>query len=321
MEIKSNPTVAIIACCKMEELYIKEWLDWHLNVVGIDHIYLCDNNDIDYSVQLSEVIQDYILSGAVTLIDYRGVFPIQPMCYTETYNTYGENFDWFVIIDIDEFLSLPRFNNKLKPLLQLDHIKDNVYFSVLCRIYNDNNLVTYDPRPCQERFTKETLANDIKSAKTRYSYGNLMKSVVKGIKYAGFAGQIKPSIYHQHDCFNYYPDFKRIDIFGNQISQQLLGGLWPLKEFPGCDEQKYLESCYNTCCIKHYMTKTIDEYIKQKIIRGDTLIEKEDIHTYPYNIAQFFEFNEYTEEKNNFIKINYPDLYNVWSQYLKRVSV
>ena len=41
-------SIAIIACLKCEERYVKEWIDWHIKC-GVDHVYLCDNNDIDYS--------------------------------------------------------------------------------------------------------------------------------------------------------------------------------------------------------------------------------------------------------------------------------
>ena len=35
-------SIAIIACLKCEELYVKEWIDWHIKC-GVDHFYLCDN--------------------------------------------------------------------------------------------------------------------------------------------------------------------------------------------------------------------------------------------------------------------------------------
>ena len=54
-----NMSCAIIACLKQEELYIKEWLDWHISI-GVDHFYLCDNNDKDYQPNLSDVIKEYI---------------------------------------------------------------------------------------------------------------------------------------------------------------------------------------------------------------------------------------------------------------------
>ena len=77
---------AIIACCKMEELYIREWIDWHLNICNFTHIFLCDNNDTGYKYQLKPLIQDYIDSGRVTVYNYNDIHPIQPHCYNDIYS-------------------------------------------------------------------------------------------------------------------------------------------------------------------------------------------------------------------------------------------
>ena len=49
--------VALICCAKQEEHYINEWLEHNYNI-GIAHIYLCDNNDSDYNMNISSVIND-----------------------------------------------------------------------------------------------------------------------------------------------------------------------------------------------------------------------------------------------------------------------
>ena len=68
-------SIAIIACLKCEEHYVKEWIDWHIKC-GVDHFYLCDNNDIDYTPKLNDVLKEYVDLGIVEIFDYRGVHPI-----------------------------------------------------------------------------------------------------------------------------------------------------------------------------------------------------------------------------------------------------
>ena len=103
---------AIIACCKMEELYIREWLDWHLYECEFDHIFLCDNNDSNYFISLSSLIQDYIDSGTVTVYNYNDVHPIQPICYNDVYK----------IEDSDEISSIEIVTNHNKVIKEINNI-------------------------------------------------------------------------------------------------------------------------------------------------------------------------------------------------------
>ncbi len=313
MEIKNEPTIAIIACCKMEELYIKEWLDWHLNIVGIDHIFLCDNNDFGYHTQLTDVVKDYIDKGVVTVFNYQGVFPIQPECYNNVYQDFGYNYDWFAVIDIDEFMHLPMFDNKIKKLLLNDNINSYITFSVFCQMHGDNNLINYENLPCQERFKDEVSIKKINDLDRKYrAWGYLTKSIFKGLGHIQkiFNTDITIQIDNQHDVFSNSSLIKRLDVFGNEIPKR-----YPCRPyfFPGdlyeCDVEEYLNKSYNVFHLKHYYTKSLEEYIKYKIFRGDTYKEQND-HEYPYKLNNYFIFNECTEEKINYIKINYPNLLN-----------
>lgn len=90
--------VGIIAIARNEQLYIREWVDHHLDL-GFDNIILADNDD------------DFLLPGiidypAVMHEDYCGVEGVQPIAYTELYRKYQKDFDWLLFIDIDEFIML-----------------------------------------------------------------------------------------------------------------------------------------------------------------------------------------------------------------------
>ena len=76
--------VWICAIAKMEELYIREWIEWHKKI-GIDHIIIGDNNDSNYDKPLQPIIKDYIDEGYVELINKNDVLAAQNSFYNEIY--------------------------------------------------------------------------------------------------------------------------------------------------------------------------------------------------------------------------------------------
>lgn len=95
--------VAIIAIAKNENLYINEWINYHLNL-GFDNIIICDNDD---ELILPQIIKD----DRVIVEDYTNVIGVQPIAYSEMFVKYRNNYDWILFIDIDEFLFLEKHNN------------------------------------------------------------------------------------------------------------------------------------------------------------------------------------------------------------------
>lgn len=90
--------VGIIAIAKCEELYIREWVEHHLNL-GFDRIIIADNDDeflLPKIIDLPQVIHE----------NYCGVEGVQPIAYTELWHKYRNDFDWLLFIDIDEFVML-----------------------------------------------------------------------------------------------------------------------------------------------------------------------------------------------------------------------
>lgn len=87
--------VALIAIAKCEELYIREWLDYHLDK-GFDTIIVADNDDT--------LILKEFASERVIIEDYCGVEGVQPKAYKELFKKYRAEYDWIFFCDIDEFL-------------------------------------------------------------------------------------------------------------------------------------------------------------------------------------------------------------------------
>ena len=131
--------VYIITSAKFEELYIEDWIDYHL-ANGVDKVIINDNNPKDYKYQLKDILKKYIDNGTVIVERYYDLpdalnnnDQIDPLCqdnniyycYTWLYNKYKNEFNWVAKLDIDEYLEIPETNNDIKKFL-LQKKFDNV---------------------------------------------------------------------------------------------------------------------------------------------------------------------------------------------------
>lgn len=143
--------VSLCAIAKCENLYIKEWVEYHIKL-GFDHIYIYDNNEVD-----GERISDVIKDERVTIVNYRGRHQLscemQVKAYNECYKTYGKEYDWIMFLDIDEFLTL-NDHDTIKDFLAQDWCRkaNAVRFHWLC--YSDSEQLHYEDAPVLERFTE-----------------------------------------------------------------------------------------------------------------------------------------------------------------------
>lgn len=161
--------VALCAIARHENRYLKEWFDHYINM-GIDHIFIGDNNDICNDESIFDFVHENGYEGYVTVIDKRRqpnqTNSLDGQCkfYEEVYHKYGHGYDWMCFFDIDEFMSiLPTFveNNDIKNYIQisLDYCKNNYdkdgeQIMVGWLHYDDNDQLFYENKPVQERFTR-----------------------------------------------------------------------------------------------------------------------------------------------------------------------
>ena len=150
-----NINVALCAIAKNENLYIREWVEHYKNL-GIAKIFLYDNNEVD-GERFEEVINDYITSGFVEVIDVRGIWPAQIESYNEFYHSNKtKKFDWILYCDIDEFLEM---NNKflhVNQYLNQQHFCEFDVIKICWKCFDDNDLVyVKDNNYSIKRFTRE----------------------------------------------------------------------------------------------------------------------------------------------------------------------
>lgn len=285
--------VALVVIGRLENRYAVEFVEYYKQL-GIDTIFIVDNN-YDGEEYFEDVLQKYIDEKFIYVLHYRNNQEeyLQVNMYIKIYQKFKTQFDWFMFFDFDEFLTLTEDKN-IKDYLSRDCFKDKNQILINWKIYTDNNLIYDDGRPCLERFTTPM---DIYKC---VGYKNIAENMhVKCI----LRGNINSDIIMKD------PHHANGTII-NQTSCNNKGDIIP-EYYCG----PWQEINYELAYIKHFTTKTIDEWfsIKYKKGVGDRDLES-FFETYPKE--RFFKYNDITDEKLNYlkdkgIKINFDEL-NHW---------
>jgi hypothetical protein len=231
--------VGIIAIARQENLYINEWIDYHLGL-GFDTIIICDNNDDDSGEKVSDIIKN----DKVIILDYLNIESVQPRAYTEAFLKYKKGFDWLLFIDIDEFVVLePKYHNNIKEFLN-DSLFEKVDVIRLCwKIYTTNT----DLDVINGNYSVVSRFKDIHISREE----NYAKSFIRGsIDYTG--GEVTGHGYYEN----------------KNLSAVSAGGVPCNNSFQAICLDTHDQSIYTNAWINHYPTKTIGEYIRQKYFRG-----------------------------------------------------
>lgn len=282
---KTLSRVAICTIAKNENRYIREWVEYYLKM-GVTRIYLYDNNDVD-GERFEDVINDYIISGKVEVIDRRGCekelrdesrLNLQDKVYSECYNNHKSEYDWMWFFDIDEFLYSPSGKNIID---YINSERFSRYTTILVNwvYYGDNGLVYYDDRPVVERFTTPC---DREGVTKGFRSGYQCKSIVR----CGGEHIIPPGNISIHKFL----------IKGGKLCN---ANGYPVVQSSGV---KISNVCFDNIVLNHYITKTIEEYLPRYVNRVDSVSIEGKRFNIDRVVKNFFSFNEKTDEKLEVIK-------------------
>lgn len=259
--------VVVCALAKKEHKYIDDWVKWYLSI-GVDKIFLFDNDELGYPY-----IGDYITNKeSVEIIDVRGIVgeTIQTDFYNRFYGKYGDTFDWCLFVDIDEFLQV----DDIHEFLSNDIYNDYEQIRVMWKLFGDDDLIERDESlPVYKAF--------VKPVKKSYSRdlvhkGNLElqgKCIVKGHLKDIVFGSVH---YASRNC----------EIIKSCLPDGTLTNSKVVIKEP------YNSSIY----LNHYMTKTLKEFIEQKLNRSDA------VYGYNLKINYFWRINTITYQKMLYLK-------------------
>lgn len=251
---------ALIAIGRQENRYAREFVEHHLRL-GIDHIYVLDNNR-QGEERFEDVLQDYIDEGRVTVEDYRDGILVQFKAYTESYKRHRFEYDWIGVWDFDEFLDIRK--GDLGTFLT-GRKSDCVLVNWEC--YGDNGLTDYDPRPMSERFS-EPLPADLHVQYEDHVENDHVKCFIRG----GLTGVNYTANPHlPYGCGTY------------ETASGIECRPSALQPYDG-----------TVAVLKHYITKTAGEWV-DKFRRGgcDRQFDKWQAEYFD----RFFKYNEHTRDK------------------------
>ena len=267
--------VGLCVIGKMENDYAREFVEYY-HKLGISKIILYDNNDLD-GEHFEDSIGDYIENGFVEVIDYRGRKKCQIDAYNNCIINYLKDFDWICFFDFDEYLHIDGFDSIVDWLSQ-DKFNYCQLIHVNWMVYDDNNLVENPTKKVVETFKNPKMPFDFKKALNVPENAHVKSIINKNGANLRFTWNP-----HSPTQFSFCKDCN--GNFINGFSPFLL----PIR--------------HNSAHIKHYMMKTISEYINNKIVRGYPDMDRELADKF-LTIEDFFLLNDKTDEKIEWLRKN-----------------
>ena len=161
------PSLKIALCTmgKKENLYIREYIEYYKKL-GVDKIFIYDDNEQN-TEKFSDLINNALDVKYVKIYEnIHSYIHNQAQAFTNCYNLNKKNYDWFIMVDTDEYLVI--VNDTLKNYLskkvfdKCDFIKINWVFAT------DNGLLHYENKSLFERF------------KEPYKKSIYIKSIIRG---------------------------------------------------------------------------------------------------------------------------------------------
>ena len=249
--------VAICAIGRLENRYAVEWVE-HYNALGVDKIFIYDNNRVEDGELFQDVLQPYVEAGFVEITYFEG---LQRDAYEKCYRDHSGEYDWIGFFDFDELVDFANVRMTIPVWI------DQYNADVVClnwQVMTDNGLTHYDPRPMKERFTEGTGED--------FGINHHVKSFVRGgLEGVTFCDPHIPTT----------PELVCMNVLGERIEQKAV-------------QPKVIHSVAR---LLHYNTKTAEEWL-EKVSRGWVDVtglsyKQRKEHAIDY----FFSINERTAEK------------------------
>jgi|1048.fasta_scaffold73107_1 hypothetical protein len=144
---KDTATAVICAIAKEEQLYIEEWIEYHIHL-GFAHIYIYDNDSI---TSMRYLVTKY--PSFVTVLPFPGKCQ-QLNAYHDFLHQFRNKHHWVAYIDVDEFIVLKKHNTIIELLKTYCHQGALALNWVL---FGSNHHQHYQPQPVLERFTRRQI--------------------------------------------------------------------------------------------------------------------------------------------------------------------
>lgn len=313
----------LLTCVYHNNLYIKEFIEYYLNL-GITKIVLLDNNEIDDKSLLEKVRKEFkqeYENKKIEIINRRGYSNIQNSL-KDIYKKYENDFDWILSFDQDEFFEIPKKYKSINSFLSSPVFFNYNFIIVFWKYYNDNNIIEYENKPLRERFTKVSYECDadegLQFLHTKYIVrGSLSKKYKEGIlTRTGYPFSREKTIASINSKYPTIKDvidkkYKICDVFGNHFDFNKMNYNLTRYDISFDDQNKV----YKYCCLGHYMHKSLEEFIEHKIKNGLGQNKGNDFRRLLPDYFFLNHRNTWTLSKQNYILSNWNTINDCLTEY------
>ena len=268
-EYTNTGKIALCCIAKLENEYIRFFVEYYKNL-NFDKIIIYDNNEPDGEL-FEDVIDDYIKSGFAEIINFRGKKSAIKDAYQDCYDRYNKEYDWIAFFDCDEFLTFADNTKDIHSFLSQEIYSPYQIIQINWMVYGDNEMLDTDGKNVIERFKNPIKPYDFKTIYQKFPENGHIKSILRGGLHHIVWNSPHYPTNRYYRCCN--PRGKTVTISHKQ------------------------EIDYSKAYLRHYSTKTIGEWVKYKIMKGNTV----------YSIGEtsfdaFYRYNKKTEEKERYAK-------------------
>lgn len=233
-QMKGIKRVAICAIGRNENRYAVEFVE-HYQQIGVSKMFIYDNYFGD-ETPIAETLKKYVEPGFVEITDIHDRPDLQCRAYEHCYKKHGDEYAWIGFLDFDEYL---RWDGPENIEQMFDRYQDGDQVLVNWRLFTDNGLTHYDPRPLKERFT------EVMPLDTPVKYDCPENDHVKCFVRGGL-GEIRfigPHVAELENCINTRGEKTQKSAFVHPYDHSVMR-------------------------LDHYWTKSADEWMNTKLVRG-----------------------------------------------------
>ena len=231
-KIKQNyqNEISIVAIVKNEELYIKEWIEYH-KLIGINKFYIYDNESTDNT---KKILEKYINNGDVVYKYYSGR-GVQTKAYRDAIKNYKYDNKYMAFIDIDEFL-LPIENVPVIDIVEklFQNNKKAGGVAVQWCVYGSSG---HQKRP-EGLVIKNYTKHAIEHFDSKYHSNKHVKTICNPRRVRYFVSAHFPI---------YYNKYLNINTKNNPVDK------WHTEDL-----------CWDVLRINHYFSKSFQDYIEKR---------------------------------------------------------
>jgi len=237
----------ILTIIKNEHQYLDEWIKYHLNL-GIDHIFIFEDIDSDSHKNITDKYGDKItLRDIRTILNVDEIEQVKQLKINKKTNPQfiyikkgilyiqnTESYDWCFVIDNDEFITLENESDSLKDIINL--YKNYDAFILQWKCYGANGHI--NKPDYKNNGVIGTYKYEIKGYVPTKSLASYTKTCYNLKKYR------QSFFWYTHQPSNSC-NFCRTNFSKNRTTP-----------------------CYDKIYIRHYITKSWEEYVWKKKTRG-----------------------------------------------------